>query len=150
MTLSENGLIAVAVVVGGSFAGCCAFLWWRMRSALTDRELKLADQIGRLDDAIRALETRLTEHQLHTARLEKLRGVPSSGSEARAEDATTSEIHSEEASEIEPEIRAVIAAAASAALGPNATVKSTKAVPSPWTQQGRVLVQGGHNLRVPR
>jgi hypothetical protein len=29
-------------------------------------------------------------------------------------------------------------------------VQSVKAVTSPWTQQGRVLVQGGHNLRVRR
>jgi hypothetical protein len=29
-------------------------------------------------------------------------------------------------------------------------VQSVTAAPSPWTQQGRVLVQGGHNLRVRR
>jgi len=52
--------------------------------------------------------------------------------------------------QIDPEIQAVIAAASLAAVGPDAVLKSIKPATSPWTQQGRVLVQGGHNLRVRR
>jgi hypothetical protein len=55
-----------------------------------------------------------------------------------------------ESGEIAPEIQAAIAAAAVAVLGPNAVLQSVKPVLSPWSQQGRVMVQGGHNLRVRR
>jgi hypothetical protein len=53
---------------------------------------------------------------------------------------------------IEPEIQAAIAAAAIAAAGPNARVRLATLVKSrdkasPWSQQGRVLVQSSHNLR---
>ena len=63
---------------------------------------------------------------------------------------STPENRNEEGTEIAPEIQAALAAAAVATLGPNAVVHSVKAATSPWTQQGRVLVQGGHNLRVQR
>jgi hypothetical protein len=51
---------------------------------------------------------------------------------------------------IAPEIQAVIAAATVAALGQDAHVRSVKSVASPWSQQGRVLVQGSHNARAGR
>ena len=49
-------------------------------------------------------------------------------------------------------IQAAIAAAAIAALGNHARVWSARTIPSsdvvsPWTQQGRVIVQSSHNLR---
>lgn len=54
--------------------------------------------------------------------------------------------------EIEPEIQAVIAAVAVVLLGNHARVRAARRVPSqdvvsPWTQQGRVIVQSSHNLR---
>jgi hypothetical protein len=54
--------------------------------------------------------------------------------------------------EIAPEIQAAIAAAAMATLGNHARVRAARRVPSrdvvsPWTQQGRVIVQSSHNLR---
>ena len=53
---------------------------------------------------------------------------------------------------IPPEIQAAIAAAAIAVLGNHARVRSARMIPSsnvvsPWTQQGRVIVQSSHNLR---
>ena len=53
---------------------------------------------------------------------------------------------------IPPEIQAAIAAAAIAMLGNHARVRSARRIPSsnvvsPWTQQGRVIVQSSHNLR---
>jgi hypothetical protein len=53
-----------------------------------------------------------------------------------------------EGESITGEIRAVIAAAATTVLPKNAAIKSIRTVPTPWSQQGRVLVQGSHNLRV--
>ena len=54
--------------------------------------------------------------------------------------------------EIVPEIQAAIAATAIALLGNHARVRAARRVPSenivsPWTQQGRVIVQSSHNLR---
>jgi len=54
--------------------------------------------------------------------------------------------------EIPPDIRVAITAAAIAAFGNHARVRSARQVPSsdvvsPWTQQGRVIVQSSHNLR---
>lgn len=60
--------------------------------------------------------------------------------------------NSEEREEVPSEIRVAIAAAAIAALGNHARVRSARRIPStdvvsPWTQQGRVIVQSSHNLR---
>jgi len=57
-----------------------------------------------------------------------------------------------EDAEISPETRVAIAAAVIAAFGNHAQVRSARRVPSsdvvsPWTQQGRVIVQSSHNLR---
>lgn len=54
--------------------------------------------------------------------------------------------------EIAPEIQAAIAATAIALLGNHARVRAARRVPSqdvvsPWTQQGRVIVQSSHNLQ---
>jgi hypothetical protein len=57
-----------------------------------------------------------------------------------------------EADAIAPEIQAAITAAAMATLGNHARVRTARRIPSedvvsPWTQQGRVIVQSSHNLR---
>ncbi len=71
--------------------------------------------------------------------------------QSEAQQVDGSEIgHEASEARVAPEIRAAIAAAAVATLGPDAVVKSVKPATSSWTQQGRVLVQGGHNLRVQR
>jgi hypothetical protein len=119
-----------------------------MRALLAERQLKIADQIGALDEAIRALETRIARHQAVQATEAAAAREPGSLTEVAAESAPVNE--SEQNAEVPPEIQAAVAAAAVATLGPNAVVRSVEAVPSPWTQQGRVLVQGGHNLRVRR
>ena len=139
MTLHGTDLIAIAAMIAAGFALCYVLLLRKLRAIAVDREMKVADQIGSLDEAIRALETRLAEHPMQTVVVNQSEGV-------QAEGAT--EAH--ESGEIAPEIQAAIAAAAVAAVGPNAVVHSVKSATSPWTQQGRVLVQGGHNLRVQR
>ena len=145
MTLLGTDLILVLMALVIGFAVSYVLLLSRVKAMITERQLRIADQLGALDDAIRALETRLREHQLI--------GTPSA-SEAlertlvHAEDVGEQEI--EETGEIASEIQAAIAAATAAALGPDAIVQSVKPALSPWSQQGRVMVQGGHNLRVRR
>jgi hypothetical protein len=108
----------------------------KLRQVTAERDLKIADQLGALDAAIQALETRLAERREVT-------------SPERPESAITGleEVQAEGES-IAGEIKAVIAAAATAVLGKNTAIKAVRSVPTPWSQQGRVLVQGSHNLRV--
>ena len=145
MTLLGTELILVLMALVIGFAVSYVLLVSRVKAMILERQLRIADQLGALDDAIRALETRLTEHQLI--------GTPAAAAAleqtlVHAEDVGEQEI--EESGEIAPEIQAAIAAATVAALGPDAIVKSVKPALSPWSQQGRVMVQGGHNLRVRR
>jgi hypothetical protein len=110
---------------------------------MAERQLKIADQLGALDEAIRALETRLAEHQV--LGLNEAARTADNLSAASEDDSVE-----EEYGEIAPEIQAAIAAATVAALGPDAVVQSVKPALSAWSQQGRVMVQGGHNFRVRR
>jgi len=61
-----------------------------------------------------------------------------------------------EEEEIPPEHLALIAAAATAFLGPNLRMRSVELLPSPhaqvsrWTRQGRTFVQASHNVRSKR
>ena len=62
MTLHWTDLILIlALVAAGSAVGYMLMLR-KLRQIVTERELKIADQLAALDDAIRALETRLVEH----------------------------------------------------------------------------------------
>lgn len=138
-------ILMLAVVVVG-FAVSYLLLLSKLKALVTERQLKIADQLGTLDDAIRALETRLAEHQVlvlsakAAVSVDELKvGMGERGTDDR-----------EEPGEIAPEIQAAIAAATVATLGPHAVVQSVKPALSPWSQQGRVMVQGGHNLRVRR
>ena len=141
MNLNGPDLIAIAVLIAAGLAGSYALFLRKLRATLADRRLEVADQIEALDNAIRVLETRLAERQLQTP-LEQTLAAPNSE--------ILDEVDQAGPEEIAPEIQAVIAAATVATVGPNAVVQTVRSVTSPWTQQGRVLVQGGHNLRVRR
>ena len=140
-------LVFILAAIALAFAGIYVLTLWRVKQIIAERQLKIADQLAKLDQAIRALETRLTEHHARS-RSEVLQNDASVDAER--------ELAGEEgaAEDVAPEIKAAIAAAAVAVAGPNAQVRSVKAASppaaSPWTQQGRVMVQGSHNLRVRR
>lgn len=138
MTLHATDLILIALAVGVGCAASYVFLLRKMRQVSAERDLKIADQLGALDAAIQALETRLAEH----------RNPGSSAIASSAPAANEPEEARPEGESISGEIKVVIAAAASTVLGKNAAIKSVRSVPTPWSQQGRVLVQGSHNLRV--
>lgn len=124
---------------------CGAGYWLlvhKLRQIFLERELRIADQMASLDDAIQALETRMAEHAA------SLRGAEESEAESATEVGLATPRQEQT---ILPGIRAAIAAAATAYLGKNAVVRSAKSVASgdavsPWSQQGRVLVQTSHNL----
>jgi hypothetical protein len=114
----------------------------RLRRLAHDSQLKIADRLGALDEAIQALETRLAEH--HAAETREVREITGAAADDRESTAEAGE------TAIDPQVKAAIAAASMAALGQNAVVKAVKPVSSPWSQQGRVLVQSSHNLRARR
>jgi predicted trehalose synthase len=144
VTLRWTDLILVLVVVAVGSAGGYVLLLRKLKQIVAERQLKIADQLGSLDDAIRALETRLAEHHALLAVPE-----PSDASTAQSGEFEEAPVTGESES-IAPEIQAVIAAATVAALGTDVQVRAVKPVSSPWSQQGRVLVQGSHNARAGR
>jgi len=145
VTLHSTDLILVLALVAAGCATAYLLLLRKIKQIVAERQLKIADQLGSLDDAIRALETRLAEHHLHLETPE-LRESTSTVLAGEPE-----EMQCEgEFEAIAPEIHAVIAAATVAAVGPAAHVRAVKPVASPWSQQGRVLVQGSHNARAGR
>ena len=146
MTLHGTDLIAIAVLIALGFAACYLLFLRKLRATLTDRQMKIADQIALLDEAIHVLEQRLADQRSQVL-LEKPHSLAELENLHEIERAGSTE---EEVSKVAPEIHAVVAAVAVAVAGSNAVVNSVKPVTSPWTQQGRVLVQGGHNLRVQR
>lgn len=142
MTLHFTDLIVVLAFVAAGCAAGYLLLLRRLKEIVAERQLKIADQLGSLDDAIRALETRLAEHHVLSASADT--------NEASVDQANEQEETQTAEESIAPEIQAVIAAATVAALGPDAHVRSVKPAASPWSQQGRVLVQGSHNARAGR
>jgi hypothetical protein len=144
VTLHWTDLILILAFVAIAWAAGYVLLLRKLKQIVTERQLKIADQLGSLDDAIRALETRLAEYHA-------LAATPDLGDVGTIQAGDFEEAQAQAAEEsIAPEIQAVIAASAVAALGPDAQVRSVKPVASPWSQQGRVLVQGSHNARAGR
>ena len=143
MTLHWMDMIwIVGLVVVGSTASY-VMLTRKIRQMVTARNLKIADQLASLDDAIRALETRMAEHHTAAELLDSSHGESSASEEPEIADA-------EERESVEPDIQAVIAAAAVTALGQDIHIRSMKPATSSWSQQGRVMVQGSHNARARR
>jgi hypothetical protein len=124
----------------------CMTMMRRVERRADERQRVLEEQVAAMDDALELVEARLTE--LHAA------WAASQPAQAGPEAAASSEavFGLGEEPAMEPEIQAAIAAAAIAAAGPNARVRSATLLKSrdkasPWSQQGRVLVQSSHNLR---
>ena len=143
MTIHWAELILIVTIVGAGCAVSYMLLLHKIREMVSERHLQIADQLAALDNAICALETRLVEH--HTASELIQAAQVTLGSTHQ------NEIRGEQESEVvAPDIQAVIAAAAVAALGPDVQIRSMKPATSSWSQQGRVLVQGSHNARARR
>ncbi len=136
MTLHATDLLLLILIVGAGCSTCYALLVRRLSQITARRDLLIADQLGALDAAIQALETRLAERR----NFDSPEQIPAAPDEQKQ--------RLQEGESIAGEIKAVIAAAATTLLGKRAVVKSIHSAPTPWSQQGRLLVQGSHNLRV--
>jgi hypothetical protein len=136
-------ILTLALVV----AGCAVsylLLLRRISHIVSERHLKIADQLAKLDDAIHALETRLAEHHSASELIAAEQDIAATvGEPDDTRDAEEPEV-------VAPDTQAVIATAAVAALGQDVHIRSIKPATSSWTQQGRVMVQGSHNARARR
>lgn len=146
---SEMDLGLMVLIALAGCAACYALVVRKVRQIVATRDLRIADELGALDAAIQALETRLAGHHLISA-------ASAGAGETQATVAAGAEasVDPESDAEVTGEIKAVIAAAAIAALGEKAAVRSVRSMPthaaSPWSQQGRAMVQGSHNARARR
>lgn len=131
MKLLGTGLVIAGVVAGAA----CAALLAALRRAL-ERQRATERQLAALAATVKTLQARVAELS---------RGTPP-GHEMEPV-AVTGEY------DPEPQTLAVMAAAAAAFVGKAARIRSARLAPgptgnvSPWSQQGRVIVQTSHNLR---
>jgi len=159
LTLHWPDLALVAAIV---IAGCGAsyfLVLGTLRRVLAEnrREMErrltsLTEAITMQDPAPAATDTlSATEMELDPAAGGEF--APDADVPTGSERAESGERESRQQEEdIPPEIQVAIAAAAIAAFGNHARVRSARRIPSsnvvsPWTQQGRVIVQSSHNLR---
>ena len=145
MTLGWTDLALIATAMVAAWAAGYWVVLSRFQRTVTEHRREIERQFGLLDEAIKALETRITEHgallQPVAQTLATELPVNGAGSAGAPDE-----------DEVTGEIRAVIAAAAVAFLGRNALLRSARLLPSTeavsaWTQQGRVTVQMSHNIR---
>ena len=142
MTIHGTDLILILTSVAAASVASYLILLRKLRQIVSERHLTIADQMAALDDSIHALETRLATHHATMEMIAAAQGV--------ADSDQPSDFPEEESAAVAPEIQAVIAASAVAALGQDIHIRSIKPVTSSWSQQGRVLVQGSHNARARR
>jgi hypothetical protein len=136
-------VILISALIVAGYVISYLLLMRRVSRIVSERQLKIADQLAALDDAIRALETRLAEHHAASELVDAARNLNAAAEE-------DNEVRDSESESIAPDTQAVIAAAAVAALGQGIQIRAIKPATSSWSQQGRVLVQGSHNARARR
>jgi hypothetical protein len=146
--VTSNWAVAAIIVSALTLiaAALCIVMMRLSERRAIERQRVLEEQVGGVDEALQMIEARLTELHSAWAEPQQSQEVPAA---ATSDDAVPGQ---GEDPAIELEIQAAIAAAAIAAAGPNARVRSatlakSRDKASPWSQQGRVLVQSSHNLR---
>ena len=80
MTMHWIDLILILAFVAVGSAVSYLILIRRIRQVVIERHLKIADQLATLDDAVRALETRLAEHHAASDLIAAVQGTDDSSS----------------------------------------------------------------------
>lgn len=134
----------LSVLAGAGAAVVYAVFGRTIRRAIAEHQHTTDRQLAAMTLTVKALQARVAELNRevggHTREMEPIA--------AAAEGAESTQLETQK-----PETLAVITAAATAFLGRAARVRSARLVPappesvSPWTQQGRMIVQTSHNLR---
>ena len=146
MKLHWTEWLVVTAVVGVACTAIYAGLMRAMRRAVGEKQRETERQLGAMATTVQALQARVAE----LGGQEALRAQPSE--RAATFNATENEGGQKQESP-EPEIIAVLTAAASTFLGKKAHVRSAQVTPAEpssagaWAQQGRAFVQTSHNPR---
>jgi type II secretory pathway pseudopilin PulG len=138
--------LVVTAIVGVACTAVYAGLMRAMRRAVGEKQRETERQLGAMAATVQALQARVAE----LGGQEALRALPSERAATfnAAENADGPKQESPE-----PEIVAVLTAAASTFLGKKAHVRSAQLRPAErssagaWAQQGRAFVQTSHNPR---
>ena len=153
MTFSWADLVfIVAIVVAGGAIGH-ALAMRRLRHQMAKSHSEMNRRLQALTEAFSMAEPGLPENLDAIDAPEEIATEPALPLPSRPlpRIALKTEPAQKESEDIAPEMRAAVAAAVFAAVGRQARILSMRRVPSrgtvsPWTQQGRVLVQSSHNL----
>lgn len=155
MTLHWADLALMAVLVVAGYGAGYLFATRRVQKVVAESQRELERRLQSLTEAVTMRHSgperisatdALDAEEIEARPAAVIQGRPLPRIEVRnAPEAS-------ECEEIAPEIQAAIAAVAVAMLGNHARVRAARRIPSqdvvsPWTQQGRVIVQSSHNLR---
>lgn len=153
MHWADLGLVMVIVVAG--FAATYFLLLRKARQVISKSQREMERRLTALTEAIIMHEPRLADSIPSTDTLDAQEIEAESAAVASEKPMAQDHVDQRPApaeEEIAPEIQVAIAAAAVTLLGKSARISAARRVPSqdlvsPWTQQGRVIVQSSHNLR---
>ena len=150
---ADLGLVMVIVVAG--FAATHFLLLRKVRQVVSESQREMERRLTALTEAIITHEPRRADFIASTDTLDAQEIETESAAVMREK--LIARVHIDQGpvrteEEISPGIQVAIAAAAVALLGKNARIHAARRIPSrdvvsPWTQQGRVIVQSSHNLR---
>ena len=158
VTIHWADLTLMLAIVAAGWGASYLLLLRKMRRAIEENHRELARRLTLLTEAITTLEGGEAVSSTDALAAQEIEGetpaVQMPGALAAPVEVEQAPAE-EEMGELSPEIRVAIAAAAIAMLGNNARVRAARRIPSrdvvsPWTQQGRVIVQSSHNLRTRR
>jgi len=157
LTFSWADLAGIAAIVIAACAGSFLLVVRNLRRKMAENHREMERRLQALTEALSAREHGETEGVSPTDARDGKEIEPELRPLVQGRPLPRLEIEGQPAArqndEIAPQIQAAIAAAAIALLGNHARVRAARRVPSqdvvsPWTQQGRVIVQSSHNLRV--
>ncbi len=138
--------VIVTAFVGTACATIYAGMARAMRRAVAEKQRETERQLSAMATTVKALQTRVME-------LGGLNAIPAQQDESAAI-SNAAEFAGGEKQELpQPEILAVLTAAASTFLGKKAQIRTVQAAPAErssagaWAQQGRAFVQTSHNPR---
>lgn len=154
--------IALVVVIAAAGSATIYFLLLhRLQRVFAASHREMEHRLAALAQAINMREPASDEvipetDVLGSAELEPLPATPVENMQppfVESRPAAESDAADHDEAHIPTEVQVAITAAAVAAFGNHARVRSARRVPStdvvsPWTQQGRVIVQSSHNLRI--
>ena len=136
----------VTAVVGVACMAVYAAMARAMRRAVAEKQRETERQLSAMATTVNALQARVAE-------LGGLNAMPAPQGENAANSIPAENKDGQKQESPEPEIVAVLTAAASTFLGKKAHVRSAQVTPAErssagaWAQQGRAFVQTSHNPR---